>query len=504
MKDFGTVVIGAGFSGLAMGLRLRKRGIADFVILERSDEVGGVWRDNTYPGVGVDTPSKIYALSTDPNPNWSRLFARGDELLEYTRQVARRYDLVRQIRFNTSVNAAHWDPAANRWRIETDQGTYTAQVLITAAGLVADASLPAVPGVNDFEGEWFHSSNWNHHLDLIGRKVAVIGTGASAIQFVPEIAPDVAELHVVQRTPSWVRPKDEIMISKKAQRRLARFPALLKLERAAFYGITEVFSSARRAKLIRRKFQQVSLNHLNAQVPDPELRAKLLPDFEFMCKRPLVSNDFYPALQRPNVELHTGGLTEVRANSVITGNGEEVEVDTIIYNTGFDIGVTSPIARVVHDAEGRTLADHWGDNPRAYKGVSVPGFPNLFVMQGPNATSGVSSSLIFAEAQALYIASALRTISARDIATFEVKASAEAKWTKWVRKLSTKMVYETGGCVSYYLNSKGDNVVMWPTWSASYQLRTRTFDADAYHLVNNIKSVAPKLVTPSHESVALA
>ncbi|KSU70895.1 hypothetical protein AS032_26255 [Rhodococcus qingshengii] len=482
MKDFGTIVIGAGFSGLAMGIRLRKAGVADFAILERADDVGGVWRDNTYPGVGVDTPSKLYSLSTDPNPNWSSLFALGDELHSYTRKVAERYDLIDRTHFGTAVESAQWSPTRRRWVLETAAGTYFARVLITAAGLVADPSLPDIPGVRDFAGEWFHSSQWKHDHDLTGRKVAVVGTGASAIQFVPAIADTVAELHVIQRTASWVRPKDEMPISRKAQRRLARFPVLMGLQRSLFYGISEALSSARNNSFVRNSMRKQCETHLENQIADPELRAKLLPSFDYMCKRPLISSAYYPALTKPNVTLHTGGLTAVQGNTVVTGEGEAIEVDTLIYNTGFDIGVTSPIARVVHDAEGRSLSDHWGDNPRAYKGVSVPGFPNLFVMQGPNATSGVSSSLVFAEAQAIYIADALTRMATENIATVEVKPEREAMWTNWVRRLSEKMVYETGGCRSYYLNNKGENVVMWPTWSASYQLRTRQFDSDAYIL----------------------
>lgn len=502
MKDFGTIVIGAGFSGLAMGIRLRKAGLADFAILERATDVGGVWRDNTYPGVGVDTPSKFYSLSTDPNPNWSSLFALGEELHAYTRKVAERYDLVERIHFDTAVESARWNPKRRRWVIETTAGTYVTRVLITAAGLVADPSLPDIPGVRDFSGEWFHSSQWNHDHALAGRKVAVVGTGASAIQFVPAIADTVAELHVIQRTASWVRPKDEIPISEKAQRRLARFPALMGLERSLFYGISEAMSSARNNRFVRNAMRKQCENHLNNQIADPQLRAKLLPDFDYMCKRPLISSAYYPALTKPNVTLHTGGLTAVRGNTVITGEGEEIEVDTLIYNTGFDIGVTSPIARVIHDAAGRSLADHWGDNPRAYKGVSVPGFPNLFIMQGPNATSGVSSSLVFAEAQAIYISDALTRFASDDIDIFEVKPEREAGWTTWVRQMSEKMVYETGGCRSYYLNSKGENVVMWPTWSASYQLRTRRFDTDAYVLTRKESVRTGRDVSPvSQEEV---
>lgn len=499
--DFGTVIVGAGFTGLVMGIELRRKGIADFVILERADDVGGVWRDNTYPGVGVDTPSKIYQLVSDPHPSWSSLYAKGHELHEYTQNVARRHGLMEKIHFNTSVKRAQWSPDERRWRVETNQGSYSAKVLVTAAGLVADPSLPNVPGIESFEGEWFHSGQWNHDVELRDRQVVVVGTGASAIQFVPEIAPIVGHLDVVQRTPAWIRPRNDTPIPEEKKKRLASVPALIKLERLAFYWLIEAFASARKSPAIRARLRGLCRDHLNTQITDPRLREKLTPDYDYMCKRPLISDDFYPALLRENVELHTGGLREVRANSVVVGDGTEIGADVIIYNTGFDIGVTSPIARVLHDANGRSLADHWGDDPRAYKGMAVPGFPNLLIMQGPNATSGVSSSLLFAEAQSVYIGSALQQIADLDVATFEVKASAEDTWTRWVRKLSKKMVYEVGGCNSYYLNHKGENVVMWPSWTASYRQRTRRFDKKAYLLTVNSPVASP--APASHQPAAL-
>jgi cation diffusion facilitator CzcD-associated flavoprotein CzcO len=251
-------------------------------------------------------------------------------------------------------------------------------------------------------------------------------------------------------------------------------------QRMLFYAITEAVSSARRFRPVRRVFERVCRNNLDRQVPDPELRRKLLPDFEFMCKRPLISNDYLPALGKPNVTVHTGGLVEVRGSVVVAGDGTEADVDTLILNTGFDIGITSPIARRIHGSAGMTLAEYWGDDPRAYKGMTIPGFPNLFVMQGPNASSGVSSALMFGEAQATYIADALRRFAEHDVATFKVRQESERKWTRWVRDMSARTTYEVGGCRSYYLNRKGENVVMWPAWTLGYQLRTRRFDADAY------------------------
>ncbi|MBG0855779.1 NAD(P)/FAD-dependent oxidoreductase [Streptomyces spinoverrucosus] len=481
-RDVRVAVIGAGFSGIAMGIRLLRKGLHDFVILERAAEVGGVWRDNTYPGVGVDTPSKLYSLSTDPNPHWSRLFAMGDQLFDYTRDVAERRGLLPHIRFEHRVDEARWSPDERLWVIATSKGVYRARFLISAAGVVADPSYPDVPGLEEFPGECFHSARWNHDHDLRGRRVAVIGTGSSSVQFVPLIQPQVAELHVVQRTAAWVRPKVDRPIPERAQRRLRRHPRLMTAERGLFYLITEALAAGRRFGVLRSRFQKTCLKHLQKQVPDPELRRKLLPDFEYMCKRPLISNDYLPALCEPNVTLHTGGLVEVRGNTVLAGDGTKAEVDTLILNTGFDIGVTSPIAQRIHGRGGISLADYWGDDPRGYKGITVPEFPNLFMLQGPNATSGVSSALMFSEAQAVYVADALQRFAKADVETVEVRAERAGAWTRWVRRMSKRTVYEVGGCRSYYLNRKGENVVMWPAWSAGYQLRTRRFDTAAYRV----------------------
>jgi cation diffusion facilitator CzcD-associated flavoprotein CzcO len=327
---------------------------------------------------------------------------------------------------------------------------------------------------------WFHSAHWNHDHDLRGRKVAVIGAGASAIQFVPEIARQVAELHIIQRTPMWIMPKSDRLISDRVQRRLARTPGLMAAERLLTYAILEAVSNGCRHRPVRRLFEWRCRNHLVKQVPDPELRRKLTPDFEFMCKRPLISNDYLPALGRSNVTVHSGGLVEVRESTVVAGDGTKAEVDTLILNTGFDIGITSPIARRIHGSDDVTLAEYWGDAPRAYKGTTVPCFPNLFLMQGPNASSAATSALIFGEAQAAYIADALSRFAKHDVATVEVREPAERKWTRWVRDVSVRTAYEVGGCRSYYLNRQGENVVMWPTWTMRYQLRTRRFDARAY------------------------
>lgn len=474
------VIVGAGFTGLTAGLSLLRRGIRDFVILERTDDVGGVWRDNTYPGVGVDTPSPLYQLRTLTNPDWSDLYAPGHEVLAYSRQVARTDGLQEHVRFGRSVDDARWDPSARRWRIRTGNTEATADVLVSAAGLVSDPKTVDVPGLAGFPGPSFHTARWDHEVDLTGRRVAVIGTGASAVQLVPEIQPLVRELHIVQRTPAWVMPKPEHPVGERTRRTLAAFPLLRRMQFDVMYAGAEVLAAARRSRMLRAILTRVGRRHLAEQVPDPDLRAQLTPDFEYLCKRPLISNDYLPAVSADNTTLHTGGLSEVRGSTVVAGDGTEAEVDVIVLNTGFEVGSTSPIARRVRDASGFALSDHWNGNPHAYLGMSYPGFPNFFLMQGPNATSGASSTLLFAEAQGRYIADAVATMARDGIETVDVRPDVERRWTRRVRRRSARTVYEQGGCASYYQNDDGVNVVMWPANSAEYQLRTRRFRLQAF------------------------
>lgn len=468
-------VVGAGFTGLAVGLALLRRGVHDFVLLERADDVGGVWRDNTYPGVGVDTPSPLYQLRAMTNPGWSDLYAPGHEVQDYARRLARSTGLRAHVRFGADVYSAHWDAAAAHWRIDTPRGLFTADVLVSAAGLVADPKLPDVDGLADFPGPVFHSARWDHSQDLTGKRVAVVGTGATAIQLVPELQPQVSELHVVQRTPAWILPKPERPVGDRTRRALAANPVLSRMQFDLIYVGAELLAATRRSRLLRETLTRVGRRHLAAQVPDPALRDRLTPDFAYACKRPLVSNDYLPAMSAPNAELHTGGLSHVDGCTVVSGDGTSAEVDAIVLTTGFEVGATAPIARRIHDAGGRSLHEHWGAFPRAYLGLNYPGFPNLFLMQGPNATSGASSTLLFSEAQARYVADAVCRMADEGIRALDVRPEAEERWTRRVRRRSARTVYETGGCTSYYQNGAGFNVVMWPANTAEYQLRTRRF-----------------------------
>jgi cation diffusion facilitator CzcD-associated flavoprotein CzcO len=330
-------IIGTAFAGLGMAIRLKQEGIDDFVVLEKGDDVGGTWRENTYPGVQCDVPSHLYSFSFAPNPNWSRTFPLGDEIRDYLRDCAQRYGVMSHIRFGEEVQSADWDDERQRWRIETADDTITAQVLVAGTGPLHEPSIPAVPGLDRFEGRMFHSAEWDHGHDLTGERVAVVGTGASAIQFVPRIRPKVSRMHVFQRTPPWIMPHPDRAITPLEQRVYRALPSAQLAMRGGIYWARETFVLGFMHRRFAKLPERVALKHLRDQVPDPELRRKLTPDYTLGCKRVLLSNDYLPALMQANVDVVTDGITEVRESSVVTVDGAEREVDTIIFGTGFRV-----------------------------------------------------------------------------------------------------------------------------------------------------------------------
>jgi cation diffusion facilitator CzcD-associated flavoprotein CzcO len=379
-----------------MAIRLLKDGERDFVVLERAGDVGGTWRDNTYPGCRCDVPSHLYSFSFAPNPNWSSTFSPQPEILEYLREVARRFGVMPHVRFHTELESADRDEAAGRWRLETSRGSMSADVLVCGQGPLSEPKLPDVPGLDSFDGTAFHSANWDHDHDLDGERVAVVGTGASAIQFVPAIQPRVKQLHVLQRTPPWVAPHPNRQLTRVERALYSRLPLVQLAMRAGIYWARESFVLQFRHRRVRRLATKVALRHLRAQVPDVELRERLTPSYEIGCKRILPTNEWYPAVTQPNVEVLDQGLTEVRPHSVVASDGTEREVDTIIFGTGFHVS-DIPIADRVRGRDGRTLAEVWGGSPEAYKGAAVAGFPNLFLLVGPNTGLG-HNSIVFTSA----------------------------------------------------------------------------------------------------------
>jgi cation diffusion facilitator CzcD-associated flavoprotein CzcO len=487
--DVTVAIIGTGFGGIGMAARLKRAGIDDLVLLERADDLGGTWRDNSYPGAACDIPSHLYCFSFARNPGWSRSFSPQPEIWAYLRRVAAQEGVTGHIRFGHEVTAAHWDPAGSMWRIETRGGALTARFLVSAAGPLADPLIPDLPGLDGFAGTVFHSATWDHGHDLTGRKVAVIGTGASAIQFVPQVQPLADQLTVFQRTPPWIIPRRDRAITPFEQWLFRNVPGTQKLARASLYWARETFALGFvKNPDIMKKVEGLARHHLRRQVSDPALRSALTPAYRMGCKRILLSNDYDPALTQPNVSVVTDGIAEIREKSIITRNGTEHEADTIIFGTGFHV-TDFPVAQRIFDAGGRSLAERWsarpgpsGPAPTAFRGTTMTGFPNLFVLTGPNTGLGHSSQVFMIEAQIRYVVRALRDAGRHGAVRVEVRPGAQQAYDAEVQRKMKGTVWVTGGCRSWYLDAEGRNVTLWPDFTWVYAWQTRRFDAASYEL----------------------
>jgi cation diffusion facilitator CzcD-associated flavoprotein CzcO len=469
-------VIGAGFGGIGAARRLLDAGRRDFLIFDRGDDVGGTWRDNTYPGCACDVPSHLYSLSFGPNPAWTRAYPPQPEIWDYLRGVAA--GLGDHLRLGHDVRGAAWDADTVRWVLDTSHGDYTADVLVAAGGPLTEPSVPKLPGLETFAGEVFHSARWNHDYDLTGKRVAVVGTGASAIQFVPRIAPTVARLHVFQRTAPWVIPRGDRAFSDRQRRRFARSATARALARASVYWKREAQAVGFLHPVVMRGFELVARRHLRRSVPDPGLRAALTPTYRMGCKRVLLSDDYYPALNRGNVELVTDGISEVRPDAVGTVDGTVRPVDAIILGTGFHV-TDMPMAQRIRGRGGRTLAEAWGGSMRAYQGTAVAGFPNLFLVLGPNTGLGHTSVVFMIECQLDYLLGFLGHLD-RTGGPLEPAPAAQAAYVARVDRRMAGTVWSRGGCRSWYIDATGRNSALWPGYTWAYWLRTRRFDPSAY------------------------
>ncbi|MFB9236480.1 flavin-containing monooxygenase [Plantactinospora siamensis] len=474
-------VLGAGFGGIGAAIRLRQHGYDDFVVFDRADDVGGTWRDNTYPGCACDVPSHMYSLSFAPNPDWTRSFSGQPEIWAYLRGCVHRFGLTKHLRLGHEVTGAAWDTDGARWLIDTSGGPWSAGTLVVAAGPLSEPAVPDLPGLAGFAGEVFHSARWRHDLDLAGRRVAVIGTGASAIQFIPRIAPRVAALQVYQRTPPWVLPRADRRIREWERRLFRAVPGARRAARAGVYWGREVAATAFLRPAVMRAGQAVAGRHLRGAVADPNLRARLTPGYTMGCKRVLLSNDYYPALTRDNVELVTDRISEVRPAGIGTADGTFRPADTIILGTGFT-ATEPPLARLIRGADGRTLREAWGGSMRAYQGVTVTGFPNLALLLGPNTGLGHNSVVFMIECQLNHLLGLLR-LTERAGAPVEPTPAAQDAFVAGVDRRMRKTVWTRGGCRSWYLDATGRNSTLWPGYTWSYWLRTRRFDPAAYRTI---------------------
>ncbi|MDP3967051.1 MAG: NAD(P)/FAD-dependent oxidoreductase [Nocardioides sp.] len=479
-----TFVIGAGFAGLAMAIRLDEAGERNFLVAERGDDVGGTWRDNTYPGAACDVPSQLYSYSFALNPTWSRSFSPQPEIQAYIRRVADDSGVLDRFRFGIDVEHATWDEERQVWQVRTSAGDLTADVVVTAAGALSEPKLPEIDGIGSFAGEVFHSARWDHDADLSGKRVAVIGTGASAIQIVPEIARTVEHLDVYQRTAPWVMPRHDRAYTGVEKLAFKHLPGLQRLYRTAIYWGRECFVPAfvinPKIALPAKKAAQANITR---HISDPELRRKVTPNFEIGCKRILISNTWYPALAQDNVDLVTDRIARVTPTGIVTEDGTERDVDVLVVATGFHT-TDLPVAHHITGREGHTLADQWAETGvSAYKGATVSGFPNLFFLVGPNTGLGHSSMVFMIESQVAYVLDALRTMRERDLVTVEPKRGEQDAWNADLQRRMERTVWHRGGCSSWYLDEHGRNVTLWPRTTFAFRRLTRVFDATAYHLV---------------------
>ncbi|MGH4023958.1 MAG: flavin-containing monooxygenase [Pseudonocardiaceae bacterium] len=490
------VIIGAGFAGLAMAMRLKQCGAEDFTVLERGGDVGGAWRDNTYPGCACDVPSTLYSFSFAPNPDWTSTFSPQWEIQRYLQDCARRFGLRTHLRLNHEVREANWDSDAARWSIETSQGRLTATVLVSATGQLSEPALPRIPGMERFTGPAFHTSRWDHSHDLTGARVAVVGTGASAVQLIPAIADQVTALHLFQRTAAWVLPQRNRARSRLEHRAFRAVPMVQRATRNALYWIRELSMLGFAQPRIMRVVSLLAERHLRRQIPEAQLRAALTPGYAMGCKRVLRSSTFYPALRRAHVELVTEEIREVRERSVVTADGTERAVDMIVFGTGFR-AAEMPMAQRIRGRDGQLLAREWDESgAQAYLGTTVAGFPNLFLLTGPNSALAHNSVVLGIEAQVRYVLDALRMMRSRRLAAVEVRVQAQDRFVREVADRTAGTVWLTGGCRSWFLDRAGRNTTFWPGFTARFRRLTRRFDAENYRLHPVARAGDPAPLSP--------
>ena len=478
------LIVGGGFSGLCMAIKLREAGMNSFLLIEKSDDIGGTWYDNRYPGCACDIPSHLYSFSFDLSPDWSRMYPGQQEIHDYLKRCVERYELSPHIRLNTRFHEAVWDEAAGVWHASAGEGMrIRARVLVSGIGGLHVPQYPKLKGMERFAGPKFHSSTWDHSVELEGKNVAVVGTGASAIQFVPQIAPRAGKLYLFQRTPPWIVPRMDFAIPAKWKRRFQRFPFVMRAFRRYIFWRQEFrvlgFLGNR---FVRGKATEIATRHRERQIKDPKLRAALTPNYELGCKRVLVSDDFYPTLTRSNVELVSEGIAEVREHSIVTTDGVERPIDVLIFGTGFR--ATEPLIGIrLVGREGVEIHDAWRERMSAYLGITVSGFPNLFLLLGPNTGLGHNSVVLMIEAQVRYVMSCLSLLKGRKKNVLEVREETQKQFVADIHRRLQGTVWQSGGCHSWYQDQRtGENTTLWPGSVVAYVRRTRSASLADYEL----------------------
>jgi cation diffusion facilitator CzcD-associated flavoprotein CzcO len=474
-------VVGAGFAGVGAAVMLKRAGYEDVTVFERGDRVGGVWNHNTYPGAACDVPSHLYEFSFEPNPRWSRRYAPQGEIQQYLEDLALRHGVLDRIRTGTEVTQASWDEDRAKWTLQTSAGVHEADVLLTACGQLSVPKLPALPGLDRFEGPAFHTAEWRHDVELEGRRVAVIGTGCSAVQTVPAIQPIVAQVDVYQRSPGWTIPKMDFPYSERAKRLFERFPLLQRLDRTAVFAFMELGALGMTSRPgVLRAFRSVGRSQINRAIKEPELRALLTPSDEIGCKRIMLTDEWYPTLTKPNVQLITDPIAEVTATGVRLRDGSERPTDVLVFATGFQThGFVAPMEIV--GTGGRTLAEEWSPVAHAYLGLSVPSFPNMFLLYGPNTNGGTGSVIYTIEAGMNHVIAALHELERSSARRIEVRPETAASFDRELRSALADTVWHTG-CTSWYLDENGNDPNQWPWLWSSYRRRTARIQPGDYEL----------------------
>jgi cation diffusion facilitator CzcD-associated flavoprotein CzcO len=482
-------IVGSGFAGVGMAIALLRAGRTDFIVLERDGDVGGTWHQNTYPGCQCDVPSNLYSFSFAPNPEWSQTFALQPEIGSYLKKVADDFGVRPYVRTNAAVTDAAWDDEAQRWSIQTRRGALTARILVAGMGALSEPSIPSIPGADSFAGPAFHTAHWRHDVDLTDKRVAVIGTGASAVQVVPRIQPQVAKLSVFQRTPPWIMPHPGRAVRPRERALFRALPAVQKAVRGAIYWGRECFVLPFKFHRLSAIPERMARRHLEQQVADPVLREQLTPRYEIGCKRILMSDEYFPALQQPNAELVTDAIAEITPTGVVTADGVEHPADAIVWGTGFRV-TDMPYVEWLRGRGGRVLGDVWREQGmQGLRGTTVAGFPNLFMLVGPNTGLGHNSIVFIIESQLAYVMDALRTMDARGAVACDPRPPAQERFNAELQRRMRGTVWTKGGCASWYLDAHGRNTTLWPGSSWTFRRATRAFDPAEYELL------APRMAT---------
>ena len=474
-------VVGGGFGGVGAAVLLHRSGYNDVTVFERGERVGGVWNHNTYPGAACDVPSHLYEFSFEPNPRWSRRYAPQAEIQAYLEDVARHHGVLDWIRTGTEVTRVNWDEERSKWLLDTSAGAHEADILLTACGQLSIAKVPAIPGLESFDGPAFHTGQWRHDVDLAGKRVAVVGSGCSAIQAVPAIQPLVEQVDVYQRSPGWTLPKMDFAYSERTKRLFERFPVLQRLDRMAIFAFQELGAAAMtHRRWLLEPLRALGRRQIEKAIKDDELRAKVTPSDEIGCKRVMLTDEWYPTLTKPNVELITDAIAEVTPAGIRVKDGTERAADVLVLSTGFKShGFVAPMEIV--GKGGRTLAEEWARVPYAYLGLSVPGFPNMFLLYGPNTNGGTGSVIYVIEAGMAHVIAALRELERAHADRIEVSRETVDGFDRELRAALAGTVWHTG-CTNWYVDENGNDPNQWPWLWSKYRRRTARIEPGAYEL----------------------